>query len=93
MGRKTKPFITRIQAEGTTADKNLVREEIHKEARKLAIQMPTFGPDRLIYVRNLLQQTLHDKLDKEIFKAFIRMTNSYLELQQVAPRAKLLERR
>lgn len=93
MGKKTKPFVTRIQAEGTTADKNLIREELHKEAQKLANQMPTFEPDRLIYVRNLFQQTLHGKLDKEVFKAFIRMTNSYLELQQVAPRAKLLERR
>lgn len=93
MGKKPKPSIISIQAEGTTADKNLVRNEIRKEAQKLAAQMPTFGPDRLIYVRNLLEQTLQNKLDKEVFKTFIRMTNSYLELQQAAPRAKLLERR
>ena len=93
MGKKTPPHIVQLQAEGTKADRDLIREEIHKEAKSLANKMPTFGPDRLMYVRNLTQKVLHREVDLEVFKLFIKMTNSYMELETCMPRAKMLERR
>jgi len=93
MGKKTPPHITQLQAEGTKADRNLIREENYREAKSLAGKMPTFGPDRLTYVRNLTQKVLHREVDLEVFKLFVRMTNSYMELETCMPRAKMLERR
>ena len=94
MGKKRPPpHVVQIQAEGTKADRDLIREETHKEAGELASKMPTFGPDRLIYVRNLTQKALRKELDLEVFKLFVKMTNSYIELQTCAPRAKMLLRR
>lgn len=88
MGKKTKPFIAQIQAEGTKDDRDLIREETYQEARKLADKMPTFGPDRLIYIRNLTTRALRKKIDLEVFKMFIKMTGSWVELQDCLPRAR-----
>lgn len=93
MGKKRPPpHIVQLQAEGTKADRDLIREETYKEARKLANEMPTFPPDRLIYVRNLTQKVLRKELDLEVFKLFVKITNSYVELQTCMPRAKMLLR-
>ena len=93
MGKKTSPHITQLQAEGTKIDRALIKEEIQKEAKELANKMPGFGPDRLMYVRNLVQKVLRKELDLDVFKLFVRMTNSYMELETCAPRAKLLVKR
>ena len=90
MGKKTPPHIVQLQAEGTKADRDLVRKWEMNEAKKLANSMPTFGPDRIIYVRNLTTKALRGELDKEVFKRFVRMTNSYIEVEACFPRAKLL---
>lgn len=88
MGKRASPVVVQIQAEGTKADKALIREETYNEARKLADKMPTFGPDRLIYVRNLTEKVLKGKIDREVFTMFIKATNSFVELQTCLPRAK-----
>ena len=93
MGKKTPPHVVRLQAEGTRVDRNLIKEETHKEARELANKMPTFLPDRLMYVRNLAQKVLRKEVDLEVFKVFIRLTNSYMELGSVYSRAKFLSER
>ena len=93
MSKKTPPHIVQLQAEGSRADRNLIRQELQHEAQKLADKMPTFGPDRLMYVRSLVQKVLRKEADLEVFKAFVKMTNSYVELQTCAPRAKMLMRR
>ena len=88
--KKAPPYIVQIQAEGTKAERDIIKGEIHKEAQKLANNMPSFPPDRLIYVRNLAQKVLRKELDLEVFKFFVKITNSYVELQTCMPRAKLL---
>jgi len=88
--KKVPPHIVQLQAEGTKAERDLIREETYKEARKLALQMPTFGPHRLIYIRNLVTKVLRDEMDLEVFKTFVKITNSYLEVETCAPRAKSL---
>jgi len=88
--KKAPPYIVQIQAEGTKAERDIIKGEIHKEAQKLAMEMPTSLADRLMYIRNLTQRALRRELDPEIFKAFIRLTNSYIELESIYSRAKLL---
>ena len=93
MGKKPKPFITRLQAEGTTSEKLLLQRELQKEAERLAIGMPTFPPERQVYVLNLLQRVLRNELDKEVFKLFVKITNSYLEVEACSKRAELLAKK
>jgi len=93
MGKKVPPHIVQLQAEGTKADRTLIREEEIQEAKGLASNMPTFGPDKLIYIRNLVTKVLKGELDKEVFKIFVRMTNSYMEVESVFPRARFLSKR
>ena len=93
MPKKPKPFITRLQAEGTTSEKLLLQQELQKEAERLAASMPTFPPERQVYVSNLLQKVLQNKLDKEVFKLFVKITNSYPEVEACSRRAELLAKR
>lgn len=93
MGKKPKPFITRIQAEGTPTEKLLEKETLHKEAMKLADKMPTHPTDRQMYVLNLFTKALQGKIDKEVFKEFVRITNSYMEVEAIASRGELLTKR
>lgn len=89
MPKKTPEFIVRIQAEGTTTEKRLEAEEVHKEASALAAKMPA-PPHKQVYVGNLLRQALRGQLDIDVFKKFVKLTNTYLEVEQVAPRIKML---
>ena len=91
--KRAPPHVVQIQAEGTKADRDFIKEETHKEARKLADNIPSFPPDRLMYIRNLSQKVLRKELDLEVFKLFIKMTNSYMELESCMPRAKMLSQR
>ena len=93
MSKRTPPHMVQLQAEGSAADRALIKEETYQEAKKLADKMPVFPPDKLIYVRNLTQKVLRQELDLEVFKLFVKMTGSYVELQTCAPRAKMLSRR
>ena len=92
MPKKTPEFIVRIQAEGTNTEKNLEKEEIRKRAVGLAVRLPP-PPDKQVYVGNLLRQALRGELDADVFKEFVKMTNTYLEVDMVAPRVKLLMKR
>lgn len=90
MPRKLLPSIIRILAEGTSTERRVEEEIISKQARKLANEMPTAEADRQVYVRNLLIQALAKKLNHEVFCEFVRITNSYVEVEQAFPRAKLV---
>lgn len=93
MTKRQKPFLIQLQSEGSGAQRALEREELQKEARRLADGMPTFGPERLIYVRNLTTKALQGKVDVDMFKAFLNMTNSWEELETCLPRAEQIVRR
>lgn len=92
MPRKTPDFITRIQAEGTTAEKMVERTAIHRKAVELSEKMPA-PPHKQVYVGNLLRQALKGEVDVDVFKEFVKLTNTYLEVEQVAPRIKMLMKR
>lgn len=89
MPSKLPDFIIRIMAEGTAADKMVERGTIHKKAAELAEKMPT-PPNKQVYVGNLLKQALRGELDVDAFKEFVKLSNTYLEVEQVAPRVKML---
>ena len=88
MPRKTKPFITQIQAEGTKAERDYIRKEVREEALRLVRLMPA-GPDRLIFVRNLVRLALAGKVDIEVLRMFLKLTGTGPEMESVLPRAKL----
>jgi len=92
MPKKTPDFIIRIQAEGTAAEKHLEVREIHEKASALAAKTPA-PPHKQVYVGNLLRQALRGELDVDVFKEFVKMTNTYLEVEEVAPRIKMLAKR
>jgi len=91
MPKKLPEFITRIQAEGTAAEKRLVAEEVYQRAKELATGLPK-PPYKQPYVGNLLRQALKGELDVDVFKEFVKMTNTYLEVERVAPRVRMLMR-
>ena len=93
MSKKPRPDITRIQAEGTTAEKLYDKHYNQTEAEKLASKMPVYPPDKQVYIRNLLTQALGGTLDKDVFKTFIKLTGSYQELEASYSRALLLLKR
>ena len=90
MSKKTKPFITTIQAEGTTTERLLDKKQAQEQAEKLASKMPADSPNKQVYVRNLLTQTLAGKLDKEVFRLLIKLTGTYPELEASHSRALFL---
>ena len=85
-----KPFVTRIQAEGTPQEKRLEQEEELKEARKLADQMPAEYHHRVIYVRNLTVKALRGEIDYNVFYKFLKMTNCWDIFYFTLERAKLI---
>ena len=93
MGKHQNPALIQLRAEGTQAERALIKKETYSAAKKLADKMPSEPASRLMYIRELTQKTLRKDEDMEVFKLFIKMTNSYMELQTCAPRAKMLERR
>lgn len=90
MPRKVSPFIARMQAEGTTQEKLLEKEELHKKALELSNKIPSVHTDRLMYIRNLLLKTMRGEIDKDVFKEFVKMTNTYVEVREMTPRAQML---
>ncbi len=90
VANKIKPFTQRILAEGTINDRKLVATEITEEAKRLARKLPVDRGERTVYVRNLVSRCLEGKLDFEVFKRFMQMTNVWVEVETCLPRAKML---
>jgi hypothetical protein len=90
MPKQSKPFITQILAEGTSIERNAEKVNIEAEAKKLAAKMPTDPNQRQLYVGDLLRQSLSKKLDEDVFKKFVQLTNTYIEVQAATPRAKMI---
>ncbi len=86
MPSKQEPFIVRILAEGNSSDKLLEREEVLKQSRILASKTPSNPADRQMHVGNLLRKALRGEVDKNVFIQYVRLTNTYAEVQNVYPR-------
>ena len=77
---KRQDFITQQMSEGTITERHAERDEISKLAKQLASQMPSGTTDRVMYIRNLVEKVKAKQIDVEVFKTFIKMTNSWAEL-------------
>lgn len=84
--RIPKPFVTRIQAEGTPSEKRGELSELQKKAAELARKYPFDPASRQVYVRDLLAKSLRGELDSEAFKLFAKMTGCWDEIDLCAPR-------
>ena len=92
MSKRAKDFITRIQVEGQKAERDLIHDETYRTAKELAEKIPGGEVDRLMYVRDLAVKAIRGQIDREVFKLFVRLTNSYVELMTVSPRRELTKR-
>ena len=67
-------------SDGSITERHAERDEISKLAKQLASQMPRDTADRMMYISNLVEKVKAKQLDVEVFKTFIKMTNSWAEL-------------
>jgi len=70
-------------SDGSITERHAERDEISKLAKQLASQMPRDTADRMMYISNLVEKVKAKQLDVEVFKTFIKMTNSWAELSAV----------
>ena len=82
MSKRTPDFIIQQMAEGTIAERNAMKNEIDYVVENMIKEMPTNPTDRLMYIRNLVEQVKANKLNMETFKTFIKLTNSWNELDK-----------
>jgi len=90
---KTHPVAQDILTRGTKHDRDLIRTETAKEAKKLVDGLPTFLPDRIMAVRKIVQRALRGEIEMEVMRQFIKISGCASELEAVIPRAKMIERR
>jgi hypothetical protein len=90
MAKRTKPFITRIQAEGTSSEKSLETQETLAEAMKLSNAMPGDIPNQTVYMRNLVTKVFMGKVDYPVFYQFLKLTNAWDLFYSVEARARLI---
>ena len=84
---KRQDFIMQQISEGSITERHAERDEISKLAKQLASQMPRDTADRMMYISNLVEKVKAKQLDVEVFKTFIKMTNSWAELSAATKKA------
>ena len=87
MTKKTKPFITDLQAEGSTLERKLERADAQRLAHELIANMPPKGATRQEYVRNLVVRALRREIEPEVFEEFVSLTNVQDEVDACLARA------
>jgi hypothetical protein len=80
---KRQDFIAQQMSDGSITERHAERDEISKLAKQLSSQMPRDTADRMMYISNLVEKVKAKQLDVEVFKTFIKMTNSWAELSAV----------
>ena len=93
MTKKTKPFITEMQAEGTTPERKLERADAKRLAHELIANLPPKGALRQEYVRNLTVRALKREIWPEVFEEFVSLTNVQDEVENVLARARIIAER
>jgi hypothetical protein len=78
--RQCGTLVQSILANGCKADIELENTIAYKRAKELTTKMPADIGDRTTYIRNLAGQVKSGRLDYDIFKLFIKLTNSWSDL-------------
>jgi hypothetical protein len=92
MSKRTPDFIIQQMAEGSIAERTMIREDYEKAVKPLIRDLPSRQPDRTTYLRNLVSKVMKNEIDIEVFKIFAKRTNTYVELQNVSPRLRMINR-
>lgn len=92
MSKRSPEFYQQQLAEGSIAERTMIREEYEKAVKLLTRDLPSRQPDRTTYLRNLVSKVMKNEIDIEVFKIFAKRTNTYVELQNVSPRLRLISR-
>ena len=93
MTKKTKPFITDLQVRGTTVERRLERTDAKRQACEMIADMPTHGPARQTYIRNLIIRALKKEVSQDAFEEFVNLTNVQPEVDDVLARARTISDR
>ena len=93
MTKKTKPFITEIQSEGTHIERKLERADAQRLAQELIANMPPKGALRQEYVRNLVVRVLRKEIWPEVFEEFVSLTNVQEEVEACLARSEMIAER
>ena len=78
MGKKF--HVQKMLTEGSKVNRDVEHDDIYQKAKVIADKMPS-GNERIIYIRNLVSQTKSGKVDMDVFKMVIKMTNSWMEVE------------
>ena len=70
----------RFMASGPSVERSLLRRDINAQTRSLVKHAPE---DKYSTVRRLLADARAGKIDREVFKEFVRRTNSYSQVQEI----------
>ena len=90
MPKRLPDFYMQQLAEGSIAERAVIKEEYEKAVKPLIRDLPSRQPDRTTYLRNITSRVMRNEIDIEVFKLFAKRTNTYVELQNVAPRSRLI---
>jgi len=93
MTKKSKPFITEIQAEGTHVERKAERKDARASAQTLVASMPPKGALRQSYIRNLTVRALKKEIDPTVFEEFVSLTNVQEEVDACLARARIIAER
>jgi hypothetical protein len=92
MGKRLKPTAIEYMAQGSVQQRQLAKKEIRDKATELKNKMPTDVGHRTVYIRNLVVQTMQKKIELDVFIEFVKMTNSWMEIESMVPRAKFISK-
>jgi len=93
MSKKTKPFMTELQVEGTRSERKLERAAAKAGARELIANIPSDKAAKQAYVRNLVVRALRKEIEPEVFEEFVSLTNVQEEVDNVLARAEVIAER
>jgi hypothetical protein len=80
LGKRPSPIQQELLAEGSKADRKTIRHDEQAKAKALAVKMPRDPVGRQQYVKEQVAAAMDGKLDKEVFREFVRITGTHDEV-------------
>ena len=90
MSKKPRPFITKLQAEGSTLERKLEHADAQRQAHEMIADMPPKGVAKQSYIRNLVTKALKKEVSQEAFEEFMNLTDIQPEVDNVLARARTI---
>jgi len=90
MSKKPKPFITKMQAEGTHAERRVEHVDARRQAHEMVANMPSDKATKQAYIHNLVTKALKKEVSQEAFEEFMNLTDIQPEVDNVLARARTI---